>query len=117
MEVRAAARSARSHRGDRRTGLASEVGLFPAYPKTGTRVQATTGAGTGQQTAAGSSRYFEPHSIVLADFANSTGNPVFDDRLKQALAIALRQSPFLKVLSDEKAVTILRLMTLPSPRR
>ena len=37
----------------------------------------------------------ETDTIVLADFANSTGDPVFDDTLKTALTIALRQSPFL----------------------
>jgi eukaryotic-like serine/threonine-protein kinase len=52
-------------------------------------------------------------TVVLADFANSTGDAVFDDTLKQALAISLRQSPFLNVLSDEKIITTLRLMTLP----
>ena len=54
----------------------------------------------------------ETDTIVLADFANSTGNPVFDDTLKQALAVALRQSPFLKILSDEQVGSTLRLMTL-----
>jgi eukaryotic-like serine/threonine-protein kinase len=53
----------------------------------------------------------ETDTIVLADFANSTGNPVFDDTLKQALAISLRQSPFLKVLSDQQVRATLRLMT------
>ena len=37
----------------------------------------------------------EKDTIVLADFANSTGDPVFDGTLKQALAIQLEQSPFL----------------------
>ena len=55
----------------------------------------------------------ETDIVVLADFANSTGDAAFDDTLKQALAIALRQSPFLNVLSDEKVITTLRLMTLP----
>jgi eukaryotic-like serine/threonine-protein kinase len=55
----------------------------------------------------------ETDTVVLADFANSTGDAVFDDTLKQALAISLRQSPFLKVLPDEKIITTLRLMTLP----
>lgn len=41
-------------------------------------------------------------TIVLADFANSTGDNVFDDALKQALAVELGQSPFLNVLSDRK---------------
>jgi eukaryotic-like serine/threonine-protein kinase len=55
----------------------------------------------------------ETDTIVLADFANSTGDAVFDDTLKQALAVSLRQSPFLNVLSDEKVVETLRLMTRP----
>src|SRR5947209_5212481 len=39
----------------------------------------------------------EKDSIVLADFSNSTGDAVFDDALKQALAVELGQSPFLNV--------------------
>jgi serine/threonine protein kinase len=50
-------------------------------------------------------------TIVLADFTNTTGDPVFDDTLKQALSVSLRQSPFLTVLSDEKIGTTLQLMT------
>ena len=41
-------------------------------------------------------------TIVLADFANSTGDPVFDGTLKVALAVALEQSPFLKVFPDDR---------------
>jgi eukaryotic-like serine/threonine-protein kinase len=52
-------------------------------------------------------------TIVLSDFANSTGDPIFDDTLKQALTTALRQSPFLNVLSDNKVSVTLRLMTRP----
>jgi serine/threonine protein kinase/tetratricopeptide (TPR) repeat protein len=53
-------------------------------------------------------------TIMLADFANSTGNSVFDDTLKQALTVSLRQSPFLSVLSDERIGAALRLMTRPT---
>jgi eukaryotic-like serine/threonine-protein kinase len=49
-------------------------------------------------------------TIVLADFANSTGDAVFDDTLKQALTVALRQSPLLNIVSDEKVLANLRLM-------
>ena len=49
-------------------------------------------------------------TIVLADFDNKTGDPVFDDTLKQALAVHLEQSPFLNVLSDEKVNVALQLM-------
>jgi len=53
----------------------------------------------------------ERDTIVLADFANSTGDPVFDDALKQALSVALSQSPFLNVLSDNKMAATLQLMS------
>jgi eukaryotic-like serine/threonine-protein kinase len=39
---------------------------------------------------------------VLADFVNTTGDPIFDDTLKQALATQLAQSPFLNILSDQR---------------
>ena len=49
-------------------------------------------------------------TVVLADFENSTGEPVFDGALKVALAVALEQSPFLKVFPEERARETLRLM-------
>ena len=52
----------------------------------------------------------EKDTIVLADFENTTGDPVFDDTLKQGLAIQLEQSPFLNVLSDRKVAGTLKLM-------
>lgn len=55
----------------------------------------------------------EKDTVVLADFANSTGDPVFDDTLKTALGVALNQSPFLNVLSDRKVAATLRLMSRP----
>jgi eukaryotic-like serine/threonine-protein kinase len=53
----------------------------------------------------------EKDTLVLADFANSTGDPVFDDTLKQALAAGLGQSPFLNILSEQKVREMLRLMS------
>jgi serine/threonine protein kinase/tetratricopeptide (TPR) repeat protein len=53
----------------------------------------------------------EKDTLVLADIANSTSDPVFDDTLKQTLSITLRQSPFLNVISEDKAAATLRLMT------
>jgi len=53
----------------------------------------------------------ERDTVVLAEFANSTGDAVFDDTLKQALAVALRQSAFLNVLSDDKVGASLKMMT------
>src|ERR1019366_9242696 len=52
-------------------------------------------------------------TVVLTDFANSTGDPVFDDTLKTALNVSLRQSPFLNVLSDSEVAKTLQLMTRP----
>src|SRR5437667_595077 len=52
----------------------------------------------------------EKDAIVLADFDNTTGDPVFDGTLKQALAVDLEQSPFLNVLSDRRISETLKLM-------
>jgi serine/threonine protein kinase/tetratricopeptide (TPR) repeat protein len=52
----------------------------------------------------------EKDTVVLADFANSTSDPVFDGTLKQALAVDLEQSPFLNILSDRKVAETLKLM-------
>ena len=46
-------------------------------------------------------------TIVLSDFANSTGDAVFDDTLKTALSVSLRQSPFLNVLTDSQVAKTL----------
>jgi serine/threonine protein kinase/Flp pilus assembly protein TadD len=48
--------------------------------------------------------------IVIADFANTTGDPVFDSTLKEALAVDLEQSPFFNVLSDRRLSETLKLM-------
>ena len=56
-------------------------------------------------------------TIVLADFDNKTGDAVFDDTLKTALTVSLRQSPFLNLLSDDKVATTLRLMQRPTSTR
>jgi serine/threonine protein kinase/tetratricopeptide (TPR) repeat protein len=52
----------------------------------------------------------EADSIVVAAFANSTGDPVFDDTLSQALATDLQQSPFFSILPDRRVNNILKLM-------
>jgi DNA-binding winged helix-turn-helix (wHTH) protein/Flp pilus assembly protein TadD len=53
-------------------------------------------------------------TIVLADFANSTGDPLFDDALQTALTVSLRQSPFLSVLSESQVAETLQQMTRPA---
>ena len=54
--------------------------------------------------------FSERDSVVLADFTNNTGEPVFDDTLKEALEVQLRQSPFLSVLPEQRVQGTLRLM-------
>ncbi|MGA7559876.1 MAG: protein kinase [Terriglobales bacterium] len=61
-----------------------------------------------------SNRLTEKDTIVLADFANSTGDAIFDDTLKTALNVSLRQSPFLNVLSDSEVAKTLQQMTRPA---
>ena len=56
-------------------------------------------------------------TIVLADFANSTGDPVFDTTLRQGLAVQLEQSPFLSLISDERIQQTLKLMAKPADAR
>jgi len=51
---------------------------------------------------------------VLSDFTNTTGDAIFDDTLKTALNVSLRQSPFLNVLSDSEVAKTLQLMTRPA---
>ena len=69
------------------------------------------------------SRMFFPHkvhaltdkdTIVLADFANATGDPVFDGTLRQGLSVQLEQSPFLSIIPDEKIQQTLGLMGQPA---
>jgi tetratricopeptide (TPR) repeat protein len=52
-------------------------------------------------------------TIVLADFSNTTGDPVFDGTLRQGLAVQLEQSPFLKLVSEQRIQQTLRLMGQP----
>ena len=52
----------------------------------------------------------EKDTIVLADFDNTTKDPVFDDTLRQALAVEIEQSPFLNTLSEQKVRDTLQLM-------
>ncbi|HEX7288810.1 MAG TPA: protein kinase, partial [Candidatus Angelobacter sp.] len=59
-------------------------------------------------------RLTEKDTVVIADFANSTGDPIFDDTLKQGLSAALHQSPFLTIISDDKVSANLKLMTRPA---
>ena len=54
---------------------------------------------------------------MLAEFTNTTGDPVFDDTLRQGLAVQLQQSPFLSVISDDRIRRTLLLMNQPADAR
>jgi len=56
-------------------------------------------------------------TIVLADFTNKTGDPVFDGTLRQGLAVQLEQSPFLSLVSDQHIQKAMRLMGQPADAR
>jgi eukaryotic-like serine/threonine-protein kinase len=62
-------------------------------------------------------RLTDKDTIVLADFVNDTGDPVFDGTLLQGLAIQLEQSPFLKIMDEAEVQRILRLMRRPPGTR
>ena len=72
-----------------------------------------SGAGTFLFLARGRKAFTAKDTVVLADFANETGDPVFDDTLREGMAIELEQSPFLKLVSDERIHQTLSLMGQP----
>ena len=65
----------------------------------------------------GTHRLTEKDTIVLSDFTNTTGDPVFDSTLKKALAVSLGQSPYLNVVPDSKVQQTLKLMGKPPETR
>jgi Flp pilus assembly protein TadD len=62
-------------------------------------------------------RLTEKDNIVLAEFTNTTGDPVFDGTLRQGLSAQLEQSPFLNLLSDVRVAQTLALMSQPKDAR
>jgi serine/threonine protein kinase/tetratricopeptide (TPR) repeat protein len=62
-------------------------------------------------------RLTDKDTIVLADFENKTGDPVFDDTLRQGLSVELQQSPFLELVADQQVQQALKLMGQPKNAR
>jgi DNA-binding winged helix-turn-helix (wHTH) protein/tetratricopeptide (TPR) repeat protein len=56
----------------------------------------------------------QTRKVMVADFANTTGDPAFDRTLKRALEIDLEQSPYIDVMSEREAMSTLKLMGLDS---
>jgi len=70
-------------------------------------------AGTDYFLHLGAPKLTNEDTIVLADFTNTTGDPVFDGTLRQGLAAQLEQSPFLTLISDQRVAQTLTLMAQP----
>lgn len=56
-------------------------------------------------------------TLVLADFTNTTGDPIFDDTLKQGLMVQLQQSPYLSLIPEDRVQRTLQLMRKPADTR
>ena len=56
-------------------------------------------------------------TIVLADFTNTTGDPVFDGTLRQGLSVQLEQSPYLSLVSEQQIQQTLQMMAQPPDAR
>ena len=65
----------------------------------------------------GGQKLTEKDSILLADFVNTTGDPVFDGTLKQALAVQLEQSPYLNIVPEQTIRKTLQFMGRPADER
>jgi tetratricopeptide (TPR) repeat protein/predicted Ser/Thr protein kinase len=96
------------------TGAAGAQGRSPRWPWTLRAI--TLGAAAVALVAAGwwlaprTPALTQEDEIVVAEFANTTNEPIFDDALRQALVIQLRQSPYLNVVSDDRVQETLRYM-------
>jgi len=104
-----------------RSGIATAVALPPAARR---KVMIAAAAVVVLVAAAGAFLYFhrppamtERDSILLTDFVNTTGDPVFDGTLKKAVAVELEQSPFLNVFPDQRAQETLKFMGRPMDTR
>jgi eukaryotic-like serine/threonine-protein kinase len=98
---------------------AAEAGLKPAQKSTWVRWAMVTGAAIVViGLVVGGWLFFsrkahaltDKDTIVLADFDNKTGDPVFDGTLRQGLSVQLEQSPFLSIISDQQIQQTLRMM-------
>jgi len=62
-------------------------------------------------------RLTDKDTIVVADFTNTTGESVLDDTLRQGVSVALHQSPFLALASEDSIRGTLRRMGQPADAR
>ena len=105
----------RARRNDRKGGLCSR-----AAARCGSRAGAAVVVAVAVAGAIYSRRpatLTDKDTIVLADFVNTTGDPVFDGTLRQGLAVQLQQSPFLSLVSDDRIGKTLAMMQQPPDAR
>ena len=108
----------------RDSGSVGATSLAAAPPKRSNLVLAAASAAVLTLSVAGylylhraAATLTEKDTIVLADFENKTGDPVFDDTLRQGLSVELQQSPFLSLISDGQVQRTLPLMGQPKDAR
>src|SRR6266404_8238831 len=107
------------------TARASATGVSEAVRPSGRKMVLTIGAfvlaagiAGGLLWRARQARHLtEKDTIVLGDFANSTGDAVFDDTLREGLSVELEQSPFLSLVPEEGISQTLRMMERPANTR
>jgi serine/threonine protein kinase/Tfp pilus assembly protein PilF len=111
---------------DTDSGRVTSVAQPPPTQKRAPRWMLSVVGATAAAILAVSSYYFYSHrsptltdkdTIVLADFDNTTGDPVFDDTLRQGLSVELQQSPFLSLISDRQLQQQLALIGQPKEAR
>ena len=93
------------------------VRRYPSLSLAAALIVAGTAVGGYWHLRRPSSQITPEYTIVLADFANSTGDAIFENTPKKALSVSLRQSHFLNVLSDGDVAKILHQMTLPADKK
>jgi eukaryotic-like serine/threonine-protein kinase len=102
--------------------LAGQAHLPPVRPASVREGIGWLGAAAVMLVLAGVGGYFyfhrapkltEKDAIILADFTNSTGDPVFDGTLQQGLSVQLEQTPFLRVISGDQITQTLKMMEQP----
>jgi eukaryotic-like serine/threonine-protein kinase len=109
---------------ERAVMAAAEVGLKPAWSSNRLVTVAATIIATAGVAVGGWWLYSrkahaltDKDTIVLADFSNTTGDPVFDGALRQGLAVQLEQSPFLSIISEQQIHRTLEMMRQPADAR
>ena len=117
-------RSAAAVSGETSVHKSSSDTLAPAAPRKSGKFGAIAGGALLLALLAGGLYFYyrnqnqkkltDKDTLVLADFANSTGDAVFDDTLRTALVVAVNQSPFLNVLGENKVAATLKLMAKPA---